>query len=167
MAGRAEREADDEGHSVNVHCRSYRGATNEWQTPPDILAALGPFDDDPAQANSLDGFLRPWHGLVFLNPPYGPGIGEWLQKLSEHGSGVALIFARTETRWFIESVWKKARSLRFLYGRPHFYLNGQRAVGNCGGPLVLVAYGEEGDRRVRETTLAGMYVRLHQNGGVS
>lgn len=145
---------------VNVHHRPHHGATNEWETPPEILVALGPFDDDPARSDSIEGFLRPWRGCVFLNPPYGPQTGEWLTKLADHGNGIALVFARTETRWFVETVWRRATSIFFIHGRPHFYLRGVRAQGNCGGPLVLVAYGEQADGMLRRTTLGGSYCEI-------
>ena len=92
-----------------------------WLTPPHILAALGPFDLDPCACmeprpwptaathytRADNGLLRPWFGRVFCNPPYGgPAvIGPWVRRLAEHGRGVLLVFARTETGWFQEGVW--------------------------------------------------------------
>src|SRR5580765_8192391 len=99
---------------MNIHCRPIRGATNEWQTPPEILRDLGPFDLDPCQPGSIEGLFLPWQGFVWLNPPYGKEIDTWLQKMAGHRNGIALIFARTETRWFIEWVWQKASSLLFV-----------------------------------------------------
>ena len=43
-----------------------------------------------------------------MNPPYGSETPKWLKKLSEHGNGIALIYARTETRMFFNYVWDKA-----------------------------------------------------------
>ena len=144
---------------MNIHHRPYRGATSEWQTPPEILAALGPFDDDPALPGATDGLTRFWHGFIWLNPPYGPEVGAWLGRLAAHGSGgIALIFARTETRWFVEFVWSYASALLFLHGRPHFYRDGKRARGNSGGPLVLVAYGIEAERRLTKCILPGTLI---------
>lgn len=125
---------------MNIHCKPNIGATNEWETPPEILTELGPFDDDPCRPDRIDGLTRHWNGLVWLNPPYGPEVGSWLHKLATHGNGIALVFARTETHWFIKQVWRRATSLRFIHGRLHFYSNGVRAKGNAGGPSVLVAY---------------------------
>jgi hypothetical protein len=143
---------------MNIHHAPHHGASTEWETPPEILAALGQFDDDPARAGLTDGLTRAWRGLVWLNPPYGPEIGQWLAKLAEHGSGVALIFARTETRWFVEFVWNFASALLFLHGRPHFYRDGVRAKGNSGGPLVLVSYGIEAQRRLEKCGLLGTLI---------
>ena len=144
---------------MNIHHRPYRGQTTEWQTPPEILSALGPFDDDPAIAGATDGLTREWSGFIWLNPPYGPEVGLWLARLVKHGRGLALVFARTETRWFREWVWDHATALLFLHGRPHFYKDGQRAKGNSGGPLVIAAYGNEASDRLVRAKLDGNLVR--------
>ena len=65
----------------------------------------------------LDGLAQPWHGKVFLNPPYGRGeIEPWIEKaVREVSEGraekvVALLPARTGTKWFqryvLEGAWK-------------------------------------------------------------
>ena len=135
---------------------SHSGGTDEWLTPPDLIAALGPFDLDPcspgdrrpwdtaAKHYSLvdDGLRQPWHGRVWLNPPYSQ-VGKWLNRLAEHGQGTALIFARTETALWFEHVWPKASGLLFLRGRLSFhFVSGKRAAANSGAPSALVAYGE-------------------------
>lgn len=41
-------------------------------------------------------------------------------------------------------VWGCASAVRFLCGRPHFHRpDGTRAKGNSGGPIALVAYGDD------------------------
>ena len=136
-----------------------RGATDDWLTPPGIVAALGPFDLDPCASQvrpwstaathytrADDGMALPWHGLVWMNPPYS-GIGRWLARLAEHGNGVALVFARTETAAFHDHVWPRADSLLFLRGRIRFHRTTGDAITRTGGgagagaPSVLVAYG--------------------------
>ena len=143
---------------MNIHHAPHHGATTEWQTPPEILLALGPFDDDPAQPGATDGLTREWHGFVWLNPPYGPEVGVWLAKLAVHRHGIALVLASTETLWFATNVWARASALLFMHGRPHFYRDGQRAKGGSGGPLVLVAYGDEARRRLHSTSIIGTLV---------
>lgn len=144
---------------MNIHHTPVRGLSNEWYTPPEILNALGPFDDDPALPGRIDGLIRPWNGFVWLNPPYGREIKDWLRRMTDHpGGGIALTFARTETRWFRSYIWEQASSLRFLYGRPHFYLNGVRAKGNSGGPVVLIGYGPEADHRLMRCQLPGAFL---------
>lgn len=53
-----------------------------------------------------------------MNPPYGRVIGDWVKKLSEN-KGVALLPARTDTKWFHDYIYGKAE-IRFLKGRVKF-----------------------------------------------
>lgn len=159
---------------IGSHTLPNQGATNEWLTPPEIIRELGPFDLDPCAAINQpwptaakhytvrdNGLMQRWEGRVWLNPPYGPNTFRWLLRLSEHGDGIALTFARTETRGFFEAVWLKANALLFLEGRPHFYMpDGTRAKGNSGGPVVLIAYGRENSFRLRNSVIRGAFVRL-------
>lgn len=147
-----------QGVSAGGHEKQYRGATNEWYTPKWILDALGPFDDDPCLPGRTDGLIREWGGLMWVNPPYGPECGKWLHRLAEHGNGIALVFARTETRWFCDEIWSKADSLFFLKGRIKFLKNGVEAKGNAGAPSVLVGYGELATDRLRNSGLQGTFV---------
>lgn len=64
------------------------------------------------------------------------------RKLHEHGNGIALLPARTETKMFFEYVWGHAHAILFVKNRPHFHFaNGQKALFNSGAPIVLIAYG--------------------------
>lgn len=96
---------------------NHRGQKDEWLTPPNIIRSLGVFDLDPCSPinrpwdtaiNHLtildDGLSKEWEGRVWLNPPYGNETRKWLKKLAEHGNGIALIFARTETKTFFPFV---------------------------------------------------------------
>ncbi len=150
---------------------SARAATVEWLTPPEIIASLGPFDLDPcpclpqpfptaARVIEGDGLANPWEGRVWLNPPYGSELGKWLSKLADHGDGIAIAFARTETRAFFDAVWGRASGLLFLQGRIHFHRpDGSRATGNAGGPSVLIAYGSECLQRLQNSGIPGAIVK--------
>lgn len=84
----------------------------------------------------------------------------WLRRLADHGHGTGLIFARTETSWFVEQVWHRATALLFLDGRVHFHhADGTRAAANAGAPSVLVAYGPEDADRLAACGLRGSFVR--------
>jgi hypothetical protein len=64
---------------------------------------------------------------------------------------------------FHEIVWPRASGLLFLEGRPHFYYpSGDRAKGNSGGPLVLIAYGQKDAIRLRDADIAGAYVPINE-----
>jgi hypothetical protein len=150
---------------------------DEWLTPPEIIKMLGSFDLDPCSPGlrrpwdtakihySLqehgDGLLCEWIGRVWLNPPYGRETGNWLAKLADHGNGIALIFARTETEMFFEQVWERADALLFLRGRLHFYhVDGTKAAANAGAPSVLIAYGENNVNSLWDVRHKGKFVKL-------
>lgn len=147
--------------------------TDTWLTPPHILAALGRFDLDPCAApeprpwptadrmisRPADGLSEPWSGRVWLNPPYSREAVKWLSRLADHGTGTALIFARTETAWFVSQVWARAAAVLFLDGRLHFHhTTGERAAANAGAPSCLVAYGEDDAHRLSVSGLPGTFV---------
>lgn len=149
---------------------------DEWLTPPELIEALGPFDLDPCAPidrpwptathhyTRLDnGLNRPWRGFVWLNPPYGLQAAQWLARLAEHGNGIALIFARTETEMFVSHVWKRADSLLFLHGRLYFHhVDGSRARANSGAPSVLVGYGSEATKRLQSIKSQGSLITAWQ-----
>ena len=125
----------------------HSSAQHDWSTPPELFAQLdaeygfgldaaatsstalvrpffGPDADDPA---ARDGLRADWQAtgaeVAFLNPPYGYAVGPWLAKAraeSERGLVVVcLLMARTDTRWWHESVMR-ADELRFVVGRIKF-----------------------------------------------
>lgn len=113
-----------------------------------------------------DGPLRrawPADARVWLNPPFGPKAttGAFLARMADHGRGIALLFARTETELFFDSVWDRAAALLFLKGRPHFHhQDGRRAGANSGAPIVLIAYGSDDAECLRTCGLPGRYLQL-------
>lgn len=158
-----------------------KACKEEWLTPKWILDRVGPFDLDPCASIvrpwptarehytiADNGLLRPWRGFVWCNPPYGRKASAWLAKLAEHDDGIALIFARTETEWWQEHIFKRAASLLFLGRRLVFCdTQGRPAPNSAGSPSALVAYGHTADRRLRSLTDVGAYVPLNNlPGGV-
>lgn len=158
--------------SIGGH-HSAAALKDEWLTPPEILQELGPFDLDPcapikrpwptaAEHYTIEdnGLAQPWHGRVWCNPPYGLEAARWLDRLARHGNGIALIFARTETRMFFEHVWRRADAVLFIEGRLHFHhVDGRRAAANSGAPSCLIAYGDENALRLKDCGL-GAFFRL-------
>src|SRR3954454_14564663 len=146
---------------------------DDWLTPPEILAALGPFDLDPCAGEVMpwrtaatmwtsreDGLAASWpaDARVWLNPPFSQ-VKRWIPRMARHGRGTAIILARTETALFFATVWDAATAtaVLFLKGRPHFHIppDGVRAKGNCGAPACLVAYGERDAAVLRDCGLTG------------
>ncbi len=154
--------------------QSARMKNDEWLTPPDLIKALGTFDLDPCApvvrpwemaknhyTINDNGLIQEWKGRVFCNPPYGLEAALWLEKISNHKNGIALIFARTETRMFFDWVWNKATALKFIEGRLYFhYVNGLKAKGSGGAPSVLIAYGEENAEILKNSSIKGKFINL-------
>lgn len=146
-----------------------------WLTPPHVLAALGEFDLDPCAAPSprpwptahrhielpQDGLIAPWDGRVWCNPPYGAEAGRWLAKLADHGNGIALVFARTETAMFHDHVWPLAHGVLFLRGRLSFCEPSGKPAGTAGAPSCLIAYDEANAFCLATCCLPGHFVTLN------
>lgn len=152
--------------------QSHDMGKDEWLTPPEIIQSLGGFDLDPCSpinrpwdtANKHytkedNGLIKTWIGRVWCNPPYGREAVKWLKKMGNHGNGIALIFARTETAMFFSDVWGSADALFFFEGRLFFHhVDGSRAKSNSGAPSCLVVYGKENIKSVRQSGLKGTLI---------
>jgi hypothetical protein len=107
-----------------------------------------------------------WFGRVWCNPPYGRETFVWLNKLADHGNGVALIFARTETRGFHAEIWEKADAVFFFKGRLRFHkINGERGA-TANAPSCLVAYGQNNVEAIRQSELSGKLIILNNKEGL-
>ena len=169
-----------------MHPGNTTAGTDRWLTPPEIVKPLGAFDLDPCGApghelarqtylleNGQDGLELSWFGRIWLNPPYGRAAEPFLRRLVRHRDlggpvytgGTALIFARTETFIFHETVWEQADAVFFFKGRLTFLdANGVRPKANAGAPSCLVAYGDYDavalQRAADAGALRGHYRRL-------
>lgn len=165
----------DEAKKINRFNNKTKGK-DEWLTPPEIPKALGLFDLDPCQPISPpfthatfglnindDGLSHTWSkgARIWCNPPYGRETFKWLSKLADHGNGIALIFARTETKGFFKEVWDKADAIFFFKGRLTFYhVSGDAAKSNGGAPSCLIAYGKNNVESIRNSGLHGKLIEL-------
>ena len=120
-----------------VHNAMFSSATPEWETPAWLFNSLDAefsFTLDPCSTDenakcdlhftkSDDGLCKDWgdHN-VFMNPPYGRVIGDWMKKAyesSRHGATVVcLVPARTDTKWWHQYAMKG--EIRLLRGRVRF-----------------------------------------------
>ena len=118
----------------------FSSTTNEWETPQDFFDKLNEefhFTLDPCATHENakckkyytvkeDGLKQDWQGeTVFCNPPYGRAIKDWVRKCYEESrkpntTVVMLIPARTDTTYFHEYIYKKAKEIRFVRGRLKF-----------------------------------------------
>jgi len=149
---------------------------DEWLTPPELHAKLGRFDLDPCAPITRpwptadnhytitdNGMSKEWFGRVWLNPPYGREAAQWLNRMADHGNGLALVFARTETDMFFKQVWERATAILFIRGRISFhYVDGRKAKANGGAPSCLIAYGNKEAVFLENCTLPGQFVSLRE-----
>jgi site-specific DNA-methyltransferase (adenine-specific) len=118
----------------------FSSETDLWSTPQDFFNELNAefhFTLDPCATRENakcarfftvedDGLKQDWQGeTVFCNPPYGREIGKWVKKCYEEAQKpdtivVMLIPARTDTVWFHDYIYHKAKEIRFIRGRLKF-----------------------------------------------
>lgn len=118
----------------------FSSATDMWATPQSFFNQLNEefnFNLDPCATSEnakcdkfftkeIDGLHQDWGGCrVFCNPPYGRELPLWVQKTYMESKKpntivVMLIPARTDTRYFHEYIYHKAKEIRFLKGRLKF-----------------------------------------------
>ena len=133
---------------------------DEWYTPPWVFdlvdvqfgldpcspgAAVVPWIPATACMTKVDDGLEvewPRWASVWLNPPYGRGIGRWLDRFVAHGHGVALVPARTDTVWCHKHE-RELSALQFLAGRVSFVDKDKREFGSPTFGSVLVSMGRE------------------------
>lgn len=138
-------------------------ARTDYETPPAIFAALHAefcFTLDAAACphnakceryftEADDGLAQPWSGVVWCNPPYGRGIGQWVAKAAaEAGRGVTsvlLLPASCETAWWQDYIWdadahqpREGVEVRFPRGRINFWLDGKPTSGSTLTSAVVV-----------------------------
>lgn len=85
----------------------------------------------------------------------------WIEKLKIHGNGIALIFARTETRLFFQHIWYDANAVLFVKGRIKFYHVSGIQGGTPGAPSVFIAYGKENAEALKNSGIEGKYLDLN------
>jgi site-specific DNA-methyltransferase (adenine-specific) len=119
---------------MSVH---FSSATPEWYTPFETFDALNAefgFSLDPCctdenatcrhyYTKQENGLAQDWGTeVVFMNPPYGREIKEWMRKAYESSLNgatvVCLVPARTDTAWWHD--YSAKGEIRFLRGRLKF-----------------------------------------------
>lgn len=164
--------------------RTPKGKTDSWLTPRYILDALGEFDCDPCcpmimpwstarrmYRQPLDGLSETWCGRVWLNPPYSRDvIGKWMQKMADHGNGIALTFARMGTAW-AQAAMREAHAVLLMAGRVTFCdesgepckdKDGKPSSAGCSS--MLLAYGEKNAVALEVCGIKGVFIRLKEAG---
>lgn len=132
--------------------------SDEWKTPKYLFDKLNKeynFTLDPASTNENhlcdkwytikeNGLIQSWKNeRVFLNPPYGRQIKDWVKKAyfenqKNNTLVVMLIPARTDTTYFHDYIYHKAEII-FLKGRLKF----NDGKGSAPFPSMIVIYKEQ------------------------
>ena len=84
------------------------------------------YGPDHPDAGRRDAFKRIWsedtNAPIWLNPPYGRTIGDWMKKANEEAelgaTVVCLVPSRTDTKWWHE--YAIQHTVRFIKGRLRF-----------------------------------------------
>lgn len=148
--------------------------TDEWYTPKEIIDALGPFDTDPcapvhplwptariAYNKNDDGLKQEWYGRVWLNPPYSrPLIEKFVEKMVEHNNGIALLYNRCDSKMFQDIIFQKATAMKFLRHRIRFYRPDGTRGGSPGCGSILIAFGQDNARILKDCSIEGKFVWL-------
>ena len=121
----------------NVH---FSSESIFWNTPKEIIDLVeqfwGEIDLDPCSNEGVanvpsndrfthDGLDQDWHGKVFVNPPYGREINDWIEKsINEYivkncDEVLLLVPSRTDTKWFAQ-----------LYEFPVLFIDGRLKFGD-------------------------------------
>ena len=134
---------------------------DDWETPKKLFCLLDNefnFDLDPCCSKETakcdlfytkedDGLEKEWKGNVFMNPPYGRQIVNWVKKAKEESEKgatvVCLVPARTDTRWWHNYCMKSAE-VRFLTRRLTFEGAGNKAT----FPAAIVVFKPKRDQPV-------------------
>lgn len=118
---------------LDVH---FSSKTPEWSTPDDLFGELNEifhFDLDACASESnakcrryfteeQNALTRRWLGTVWMNPPYGRVIAEFMRKAYEESLAgatvVCLVPSRTDTDWWHR--YAKRGQIIYLRGRLKF-----------------------------------------------
>lgn len=116
----------------------YTSNSEEWGTPQELFNRLNKefnftLDICASKENAKcpkyhtkeeDALKQEWGGVIWMNPPYGRRIGNWVKKAKEtarqgKATVVCLLPARTDTAWWHDYVMK-ANEIRLIRGRLRF-----------------------------------------------
>ena len=115
---------------------------DQWETPPDLFQlGCDYFDFEPTLDLCATNFNKKcklfiknyaldmdWDNDSWLNPPYS-NVKDWIRKayfshIKYNVSGLALIFAKTDTKVWHECILHGQAEVYFIEGRVKFFKNG-------------------------------------------
>jgi len=148
------RKVGDARRKMDVHYESDR---HDWGTPQrlfdeldrefhftrDVCANRENFKVASYWDEGDNALKQSWEGVLWMNPPYGRGIGMWLKKAYQSRATatiVCLIPSRTDSRWWHNYVMR-ADEIRFTKGRYKF----QGAKDGAPFPSAIVIFRRKGE----------------------
>lgn len=140
--------------------------SDERYTPRWVFDGLGlTFDLDPAApvdggdcvptrhrfTRLDDGLAQPWHGLVWLNPPFSQSTA-WATRFRDHANGVFL-GPVANGRWWCDLV----RHADIVWHcRDFAFTHPTHAGKRSSMPLAMIAIGDQGAAGVRRLAQSGV-----------
>lgn len=151
------------------------GKSDEWYTPKFIfdklecifdLDAASPIDRKycsvPATNFITENSLKKiWMGFVWLNPPFeGRNDKEkWLEKMYNHGNGIALTPDRSSTDWW-QCAAKKCDGLLMVKKKIQFIKPDGTIGKSPSNGTTLFAYGQKGINTILKAEKNGLGIAL-------
>lgn len=159
---------------MSGHIGTSKEKSVEWYTPKWIFDHLGiDFDLDPASPSDHEtfvpaavkytkkenGLLCPWHGRVFMNPPYGTDTPKWMDKFIDHNNGIALVFSRTDARWFQRAAFE-CDAMLLLAGRVNFVPGheNKHKQSRAGAGTAMFAFGDDSFNALLNLAEQGIFI---------
>ncbi len=154
-----------------------KGKSDEWYTPKYVFDALGvEFDTDvaspedrslchvPAKQFITSGSLqKQWIGFVWMNPPFSGRNGKsmWLNKIHNHGNGIALTPDRTSAPWWPVAA-SQADCFLLITGKVKFIKQDGSLGKQPGTGTTLFAYGDQAVQALKNAEKNGLGILLYK-----
>jgi phage N-6-adenine-methyltransferase len=128
--------------------------SDDYWTPKWIFDAIGlTFDLDVAcppegpahtpchayYTQADNGLASPWHGRVFMNPPYS-NASAWVNKWLDHGNGIAITVVG-KSKW-ADRLWAESDGIVLLKQNMHF------VQGRIPWPIIISAIGHDNTQAI-------------------
>ena len=161
--------------TINVKSLTIKPHQDKWVVPIEIMDKLGEFDLDvyapfyrpfETALNYYtildDGLNKPWYGRVFCHAPDRAETIKWLDKCAKHRNAIALVYAKTDTRYFHDIIIPKAHALLFIRGRVKFCYHDGTKADSAMLPSMLVAFDRDNALLLAESDINGNFIWLRK-----